>query len=98
MIPALQWKVFDVETVEHSVLANREHSAVGCLIQQFAIVHQFFYMIVHPTASVPCPLHNELFICLCEYSAGKFVFRCWEFFPVGHTAFLCSLHQVFPHF
>ena len=46
---ALQWKVFDVETVEHSVLANQEHSAVGHLIQQFAVVHQFFYMIVHTT-------------------------------------------------
>ena len=29
---------------------------------------------------MPCPpLHNELFICLCEYSAGEFVFSCWEF-------------------
>ena len=52
VIPLLSrqyWKVSDVETVELSVLANREHSAVGHLIQQFAGVHQFFYMIVHPT-------------------------------------------------
>ena len=51
-----------METVEHSVLANWEHSAVGHSIQQFAVAHQFFYMIVHPPGFVPCPLHNELFI------------------------------------
>ena len=29
-----------------------------------------------------CPLHNELFIYMYfyEYSAGEFVFCCWEFF------------------
>ena len=68
-----------METVEHSVLENREHSVIGHLMQQFAVAHQFFYMIVHPLSITSCSSIPESQY-LCEYSAREFVFRYWEFF------------------